>query len=1146
MFFMFGTVTTAFTDYVNPISVLTTEQKEERLTDAINEFVWQMCALGAGLWVFHYFFVTCLNYAAERQVLRIRKQFFVAILRQDVGWYDTSTTTDFASRMSEDLNKIQDGLGEKMGMFLRFFWSFLFSFGIAFFQNWELSLVLCAVVPLLIIIGIVFGKIITTYSKHELDVYGQAGKLADEVLSSIRTVVAFGGQEKEVENYRTEITKAQKSGIRRGFMTAMTMGLMFGVMYGTYGLGFWYGVKQYFDQQEEEEWKNCSTDCIKDNFENPSNIADCILDCFDFNPGTISTALFGILQGGMQIGQSNMFAEAFNTARAAAAQIFMVIDRQPPIDSSSLEGAHPTNIHGNIIFRNVSFNYPSRPNINILNDLNLTIPAGKSVALVGPSGCGKSTCIQLIQRFYDPINGDILLDGTDIKQLNVGALRKNIGIVGQEPVLFDCSIKENIKYAKPDATDEEIWQACRESNAEEFISKLPSQLDTFVGEGGAQLSGGQKQRIAIARALIRKPKILLLDEATSALDNNSEKVVQTALDKVQEGRTTVIVAHRLTTIKHADLIVTFDNGRVKEQGSHKELMELKGLYYSLVMRQVTDDDNTTDDDKKKKIMSKQRSIAHDDYVEIPKNAKKKDAKKYGNLKLFRMLLSLNSPEAVYLIIGLICSTGFGLTNAGFAVLFGDVFNIFSEEDVDEARKTSVYVALQFGGLGLFTMVCMLGQGFMFSIAGEKLTKRVRTKMFRAMLSQEIGWFDLEENNSGALCSRLSTNAQTVQSATGNKTGQICQSISGLLAGLGLALYYNWKVGLVSNAFVPLIVIGMLYQMLMFTKIGAVQRTALETSAKLAVEAIKNIRTVAGLGCEPLFIELYNKELVKPHKKSLRSSHVRGMVFGFANSSFTFAYATCFAYGSQVYMDLYPPESSRIFEIWKIAVAVLSGSMMIGMSMSFLMDFGQVFIAADGIFQLLERKPKIDSDPAAGLLLSAIKGNFLIQDAEFEYPSRPDIKILKGLSMSISQGDKIALVGQSGCGKSTVIQLLQRLYDVEQGNIAVEAHDIRQLNLPNVRYNIGLVSQEPVLFNRTIAENIMYGNNKEVPSMEEVISAARAANIHNFVASLPEGYDTSVGGKGTQLSGGQKQRVAIARALVRYVDINKCSHTGMEV
>ena len=1121
MFFLFGDISQIFTDYQAGGFGLTDKDREDRLWEGVVDFVWRLSLLGGALWVLHYIFVTCLNYAAERQVLRMRKQFFESVMKQEVGWYDVNTTTDFASRMSEDLNKIQDGLGEKIGMFLRFFFTFIVAFIISFYQNWVLSLVLCAIVPLIIIIGVIFGKIITSYSKNELNVYAKAGTMAEEALSSIRTVIAFGGEEKEVAQYNLELNVARKNAIFKGVFVAFVMGLMFGLMYGIYGLGFWYGVKQVMDQKETTEFDECSENCILSSQGNPSGIMDCVNACFDFNPGTIATALFGILQGGMQIGQSSMFAEAFNTARAAAGGIFKVIDRKSLIDSSSYEGIHPDRIKGDIEFKNVFFNYPSRPDVSILQGANFSVPKGKSIALVGSSGCGKSTCIQLIQRFYDPMSGDILLDGKNIKDINVKWLRENIGIVGQEPVLFDCSIRENILYGKPDASEEEILNACREANAAGFISKLPMNLDTMVGEGGTQLSGGQKQRIAIARALIRNPKILLLDEATSALDNESEKIVQTALDKVQSGRTTIIVAHRLTTVRHADCIIAFDKGQVKEQGTHEELMKLQGLYYSLVMRQLTGMDQESGElaiEHENGKLSKQLSIQSDEFETVEEQIlKPKMKKKYGNWTLFKKLLKLNSPELPYIIVGVICSTGFGLVNIAFAILFGDVFTVFVEEP-DEGRKRAQIIALEYGGVALFTLLVLLGQGVMFTIAGERLTQRVRILMFKAMLSQEVGWFDLEENNSGALCSRLSTTAQSVSSATGNKIGQIFQSISALAAGFGMSMYYNWKVGLVGNAFVPVLVIGMLYQMLLFTKNGAVQKTALEKSAKLAIDAIKNVRTVAGLGCERTFQDLYNKELVRPHKKALRQSHYRGFVFGFANSAFCFAYATCFAYGTTVYMEEYKPDDGKITEIWKIAIGVLSGAMMVGMSFSFVMDFPQAFVAADSIFQLLERKPKIDANKATGLLLPQINGNIEIQDAEFHYPARPNVQVLKRLALSIKHGEKIALVGQSGCGKSTVIQLIQRLYDLDSGNVIVEKQDIRQLNLPMVRSKIGIVSQEPVLFNRSIAANIMYGDNSRTVTMEEVITAARSANIHNFVTSLPAGYETAVGGKGTQLSG----------------------------
>ena len=256
--------------------------------------------------------------------------------------------------------------------------------------------------------------------------------------------------------------------------------------------------------------------------------------------------------------------EAFSVARGAGATIFSVIDRVPPIDSSSEAGKKLGDIQGDISFKEIRFNYPSRPDVEVLRGLDFDVPAGQTVALVGTSGCGKSTCIQLLQRFYDPLDGRVCIDGNDVKDLHLGWMRSQIGVVGQEPVLFGTTIGENIRYGRSGVTQEEIEKAAKEANAHDFILRLPQKYNTTVGERGAQLSGGQKQRIAIARALVRNPKILLLDEATSALDTQSEAVVQRALDKARLGRTTIMVAHRLTTIKNAERIIVIKDGVVVE------------------------------------------------------------------------------------------------------------------------------------------------------------------------------------------------------------------------------------------------------------------------------------------------------------------------------------------------------------------------------------------------------------------------------------------------------------------------------------------------------------------------------------------------------------------------------------------------------
>ena len=325
--------------------------------------------------------------------------------------------------------------------------------------------------------------------------------------------------------------------------------------------------------------------------------------------------------GSFSLGNSLPEIETFASALGSATAVFSIIDRVrvhefdhsylctylsqvPEIDSSSNEGDVPDTLDGNIEFKDVVFRYPGRPEVQILHGLDLQIQKGQTMALVGPSGCGKSTLVQLLQRFYDPNGGmvstcpvhtsllifyhvsQVTVDGRDIRTLNLKWLRSNIGVVSQEPVLFDTSVAENIRYGKADATQEEIEKAAKEANVHDFITQLPDGYQTHVGERGTQMSGGQKQRIAIARALVRDPKIILLDEATSALDTKSEKTVQDALDKAREGRTTIVIAHRLSTIRTADVIASIEGGRVVELGSHSELMTNKGLYYELVTAQT--------------------------------------------------------------------------------------------------------------------------------------------------------------------------------------------------------------------------------------------------------------------------------------------------------------------------------------------------------------------------------------------------------------------------------------------------------------------------------------------------------------------------------------------------------------------------------
>ncbi|GFO46406.1 multidrug resistance protein 1 [Plakobranchus ocellatus] len=415
-------------------------------------------------------------------------------------------------------------------------------------------------------LSIMCPQVFTSMTTLERKAYAQAGNVAEEVFSSIRTVQAFNGQEKEALRYEKSLTDAKKYGIKKSMASGLGQGASWGIILSTWGLGFWYGGKLVRDD--------------------------------DYEVHEMMAVFITALVGCQCFGLALPAIMTVNTGRAAAFGVFQILDRKSKIDSFSEDGLQPQTLTGNIALKGVHFTYPSRQDVKILNGLDLTVPAGQTVALVGQSGCGKSTVVQLLQRFYDPDAGKVCLDGVDIRDINIRWLRQHIGIVGQEPVLFATTIAENIKYGREGATMEEVIRACKNANAYDFIMKMPDGFDTHVGERGAQLSGGQKQRIAIARALVKNPRILLLDEATSALDTESEAVVQDALDKASKGRTTLVIAHRLSTIIGADAIFVFNKGLVAERGTHAQLMAQRGIYYELVSSQfiINDDDDNDDDD----------------------------------------------------------------------------------------------------------------------------------------------------------------------------------------------------------------------------------------------------------------------------------------------------------------------------------------------------------------------------------------------------------------------------------------------------------------------------------------------------------------------------------------------------------------------
>uniref|UniRef100_A0A8C0HN39 Bile salt export pump n=1 Tax=Buteo japonicus TaxID=224669 RepID=A0A8C0HN39_9AVES len=1059
----------------NTIVLLDIEQE-------MTKFAGYYAGIGCAILVLGYLQICFWVMAAARQIQKIRKAYFRKVMRMDIGWFDCTSVGELNTRISDDVNKINEAIADQVAIFIQRLTTFVCGFLLGFVSGWKLTLVIIAVSPLL---GV--GAAVAKLTGRELKAYAKAGAVADEVLSSIRTVAAFGGEKKEVERYDKNLVFAQHWGIRKGIIMGLFTGYMWLIIFLCYALAFWYGSKLVLEEEE-------------------------------YSPGTLLQVFFGVLVGALNLGQASPCLEAFATGRGAAANIFETIDEKPAIDCMSEDGYKLDKVQGEIEFHNVTFHYPSRPDVKILDNLNMVIKAGETTAFVGASGAGKSTTIQLIQRFYDPSDGMITLDGHDIRSLNIQWLRSQIGIVEQEPVLFATTIAENIRYGRDEATMEDIIKAAKQANAYNFIMELPQQFDTHVGEGGSQMSGGQKQRIAIARALVRNPKILLLDMATSALDNESEATVQEALHQARLGRTAISIAHRLSTIKAADVIVGFEHGKAVERGTHEELLKRKGVYFMLVTLQSKGDTAVNREATESKSeennvvepnLEKVQSFSRGSYQESV--VVEEDVKPVP----FTRILKYNASEWPYMVLGSLAAAVNGAVSPLYA--FSPVWVNFVSDP------------LLCGYLFLYN-ICIYfytPQGYTFAKSGELLTRRLRKIGFQAMLGQDIGWFDDQKNSPGALTTRLATDASQVQGATGSQIGMIVNSFTNIGVAMIIAFYFSWKLSLVILCFLPFLALSGAVQAKMLTGFASQDKKALEATGQIASEALSNIRTVAGIGKEKMFISNFEKHLDMPYRAAIKKAHVYGLCFGFAQSIVFIANAVSYRYGG----FLVDSEGLHYSFVFRVISAIVTSGTALGRASSYTPNYAKAKTSAARFFQLVDRLPKISVYSEKGEKWDDFKGSIEFLNCKFTYPSRPDIQVLKGLSVDVKPGQTLAFVGSSGCGKSTSVQLLERFYDPEKGSL-IDGHDTKKINVQFLRSKIGIVSQEPVLFDCSIADNIKYGNNTKEAAMEEVIEAAQKAQLHDFVMSLPDKYETNVGAQGSQLSRGQKQRIAIARAIIR--------------
>ncbi|KAK6757398.1 hypothetical protein RB195_015304 [Necator americanus] len=1076
-----------------------------------NESLWRqamyLCAgyLATGCLLFvlcymqHYF----LSLASRSIVERIRREFISAVLRQSATWQDKNSAGSITTQLNENIAQIEDGIGDKMGMLARGVSMFLASAAYAFAFSWRITLICVGVGPVSAITMAVMSKLSASSMQGMMSASGSAGAIAEEAVMNVKTVAACNGQEHMVKKYSENLKKGIRFAIKYSFINGFFEGFMFFQLYVFFAAAFLYGIPSYYYGITPE-------------------------------PGTIFITASAILLGSYFFGLLGPHMMAIMKARIAAAIIYETIDLAQ--QNGEADGERLTSCEGRLEFKDVYFKYPSRET-PILQGLSWYAEPGETIAFVGKSGCGKSTSIGLITRLYDCCEGKMTIDGRDIRSIKQTDLRKMIGIVQQEPCLFNGTIRENIVLGRG-ISDEQAEEAARIANAHDFIMKLEKGYDTVIGDGGIALSGGQKQRLAIARAVATKPKILLLDEATSALDSESEKIVQLALNRASLGRTTIVIAHRLSTLKDVQRIYAIEDGKVVETGTHFELLEKKGLYSKLAKAQEVG----ADLGKKKRKTSEsidphihnsmpllrqdlrgsgvtRRSVSS--IVSQPVHFLKteqdvKQPTRGGGI--FRVYLSsLRSSPAFWA-----CFIGSILR--GLELPFCAYFNGFTYRALNQTIDT--FVPFMWLAIGLFLFLAIYSWVFLTISIGfggwssESFSTNMKVGVLRSLLSQNAEFFDRPQYSNAACVTELASKPADVQACLDYRFMLMVNNLCAVGICIAVSVVVCWPSGVAMTILITLFTSSMWFTSKR-TSSNMEKKSELDKTPELSIEIFEQTRTIQLLAVESYFMKKFEmfQEAVKEAEHKI--AVYQGVQFALTQSYIYFSDMVTYATGATLIfhgyvkaVDTVVSATSANFAGW----AVIFASSTFG-------DFVRSHFAAQVLYGLIDicKNVKGGNTPK-------IEGSVKVEKINFSYPSRPDIKVARNLNLVARSGQAIALVGASGCGKSTVIQLLERFYEPDTGNIKIDNNELDKMCRVHLRKNIALVGQEPVLFKGSIYENITLGVDNI--SLDDVREVCKQANASNFIEAFPEGYETDVGEKGGNLSGGQKQRIAIARALIR--------------
>ncbi|KAE9373087.1 P-loop containing nucleoside triphosphate hydrolase protein [Stipitochalara longipes BDJ] len=1139
---IFGQLVGQFTDHFKDSSTASSDDFQRIL----NKQALYIMALFIGRWGLNSTNKFCFRMIGIRLSSAVRLHYLKSLFRQSIQVIDSMPAGAPATAITATSNTLQSGISERLGTFLQSISTICAAFIVSFIWSWNITLVTSSLLLyVLVVLAVALPLIIKGLTASaKADAEGIA--IASEALGGIRLVAACGAQSLITSLYGDRVQEAMRRAQKTAPFLGAQLGLLYFGVFGSFGLAFWYGTQR-------------------------------LVSGTISNPGAVLVVILSVMMILMTVQNISTPLLAVSKAMVAACELFTVIDAPQP-HSGSLK---PDISSEDLLFNDVIFEYPSRPGAIVLGGLNLRIRSGQNTAIVGASGSGKSTVVALLERWYslnnlytlpqvvqqtpagkskdkssDPLDekpeiqakpilsGSITVGGFCLDDLDLKWWRSQVGLVQQEPFLFNDTIFNNVAHGLigtqwEDETEERkqelVQESCQEAYAHEFITRLPDGYDTRVGDGGAKLSGGQKQRLAIARSIIKKPRIVILDEATSAIDAKSEKIVQAALDRVSKNRTTITIAHRLSTIQKADHIIVLQNGRVVEEGTHQSLVaNASGVYSASVRAQSLHLSDQEELDGPTLVVddaefNRTPSISN----QVQSTATQMDTKtpRYM-IRTFGQLFSDQRAQWPSYLGIIVSSMAVAAGTPIQAWLIAKVINAFLLSG-DELKRQGDFWGLMWLALAGGVGIAYFFEGLISFRLQYFVSAEYKLQYLTDLLHQKLGFFDDDSNSHGTLTSRIAGDAKQLDELFGMN---LAFSLSGVFIVIGcvtISLVFSWKLGLVALFItMPILLATGIWKMRHERQFEQMNSAVFMESSQFATEAIGAIRTVSALTMES-FINKRFQTLLDGHVQAAhRKAQWTAALFGFADSVTLGCQALIIWYGGR----LLASGEFSLEAFYVCLMAMIQGAEGAAQVLGLTPDAARAAAAADRILDVQKSAVISQTGPKASSVISNTDGGVEIElrNVSFKYPTR-DTLIFNGLSLRIQKGQYVAFVGPSGSGKTSIISLLERFYDLESNHGAIFCNgiNINNLDVYDYRQHLSLVAQEPTMFRGTVRDNILFGVADPTSiSQERIHEVCRDAFIHDFIVSLPEGYNTDVGQKGVAMSGGQKQRIAIARAMIR--------------